>query len=56
MRLVRYGERGKERPGILDAQGLLRDLSGVVRDIVQGLGEQERRVQAHDAASLTCSP
>ncbi|HZI77488.1 MAG TPA: ureidoglycolate lyase, partial [Gemmatimonadales bacterium] len=33
MRLVRYGERGQERPGVLDSQGLLRDLSGVVRDI-----------------------
>src|SRR3954468_24542854 len=33
MRLVRYGERGQERPGLLDPQGSLRDLSGVVRDI-----------------------
>jgi 2,4-didehydro-3-deoxy-L-rhamnonate hydrolase len=33
MRLVRYGERGRERPGAIDAQGALRDLSGVVRDI-----------------------
>jgi 2,4-didehydro-3-deoxy-L-rhamnonate hydrolase len=33
MRLVRYGERGRERPGAIDAQGTLRDLSGVVRDI-----------------------
>ena len=28
MKLVRYGEAGKEKPGILDAQGELRDLSG----------------------------
>jgi ureidoglycolate lyase len=33
MKLVRYGEAGKEKPGILDAQGAIRDLSGVVRDI-----------------------
>jgi len=33
MRLVRYGEAGKEKPGMLDAQGALRDLSGVVSDI-----------------------
>jgi ureidoglycolate lyase len=33
MRLVRYGEAGKEKPGILDAQGAIRDLSGVVSDI-----------------------
>jgi 2-keto-4-pentenoate hydratase/2-oxohepta-3-ene-1,7-dioic acid hydratase in catechol pathway len=33
MKLVRYGEAGKEKPGILDAQGAIRDLSGVVKDI-----------------------
>ena len=33
MRLVRYGDAGKEKPGILDAQGAIRDLSGVVNDI-----------------------
>jgi 2-keto-4-pentenoate hydratase/2-oxohepta-3-ene-1,7-dioic acid hydratase in catechol pathway len=33
MKLVRYGEAGKEKPGILDAQGAIRDLSGVVEDI-----------------------
>jgi 2-keto-4-pentenoate hydratase/2-oxohepta-3-ene-1,7-dioic acid hydratase in catechol pathway len=33
MRLVRYGDSGKEKPGILDAQGAIRDLSGVVADI-----------------------
>jgi ureidoglycolate lyase len=33
MRLVRYGEAGKEKPGILDGQGAVRDLSGVVADI-----------------------
>jgi 2-keto-4-pentenoate hydratase/2-oxohepta-3-ene-1,7-dioic acid hydratase in catechol pathway len=33
MKLVRYGEAGKEKPGIVDAQGAIRDLSGVVDDI-----------------------
>jgi ureidoglycolate lyase len=33
MRLVRYGDASKEKPGILDAQGVIRDLSGVVADI-----------------------
>ena len=33
MKLVRYGEAGKEKAGILDAQGAIRDLSGVVKDI-----------------------
>lgn len=33
MKLLRYGSPGAERPGMIDAQGLLRDLSGVVADI-----------------------
>ena len=33
MKLVRYGRPGKEKPGMLDEEGRLRDLSGVVADI-----------------------
>jgi len=33
MRLVRYGAAGQEKPGILDADGAIRDLSSVVADI-----------------------
>jgi 2,4-diketo-3-deoxy-L-fuconate hydrolase len=33
MKLVRYGNPGKEKPGLIDADGKLRDLSGVVPDI-----------------------
>jgi len=33
MKLVRYGNPGKEKPGLIDAEGKLRDLSGVVADI-----------------------
>ena len=33
MKLVRYGPPGREKPGILDAEGRIRDLSGVVPDI-----------------------
>jgi 2-keto-4-pentenoate hydratase/2-oxohepta-3-ene-1,7-dioic acid hydratase in catechol pathway len=33
MKLLRYGKVGEERPGILDTDGALRDLSGVVSDI-----------------------
>ncbi len=33
MKLVRYGDAGQEKPGLMDAQGAIRDLSGVVRDI-----------------------
>ena len=33
MKLVRYGRPGKEKPGMFDEEGRLRDLSGVVADI-----------------------
>ncbi|WP_277961113.1 ureidoglycolate lyase [Pseudomonas sp. RIT-To-2] len=33
MKLLRYGPRGQEKPGLLDAQGQIRDLSGHVPDI-----------------------
>jgi 2,4-didehydro-3-deoxy-L-rhamnonate hydrolase len=33
MKLVRYGNPGKEKPGLIDADGKLRDLSSVVPDI-----------------------
>jgi 2-keto-4-pentenoate hydratase/2-oxohepta-3-ene-1,7-dioic acid hydratase in catechol pathway len=33
MKLVRYGAPGREKPGILDADGKIRDLSRVVQDI-----------------------
>ena len=33
MKLVRYGAPGREKPGIIDADGKLRDLSRIVKDI-----------------------
>ncbi|MEO0317981.1 MAG: hypothetical protein RL404_1658 [Pseudomonadota bacterium] len=33
MKLVRYGRPGREKPGLIDADGKLRDLSGIVDDI-----------------------
>jgi 2-keto-4-pentenoate hydratase/2-oxohepta-3-ene-1,7-dioic acid hydratase in catechol pathway len=33
MKLLRYGSPGKEKPGLLDASGRLRDLSGVIADV-----------------------
>ena len=33
MKLVRYGPAGKEKPGLIDADGKLRDLSKKIRDI-----------------------
>jgi 2,4-didehydro-3-deoxy-L-rhamnonate hydrolase len=33
MKLLRFGPKGKEKPGVLDQQGVLRDLSGVLPDL-----------------------
>ena len=33
MRLLRHGDAGREKPGLLDHEGLIRDLSGVIPDV-----------------------
>ena len=54
MKLLRYGAVGQERPGILDRNGALRDLSGVVADIAgAALGRESLgRIKALDLAAL----
>ena len=54
MKLVRYGNAGQEKPGLIDAEGALRDLSQHVEDITgrafaAGLMD---RLRAIDPASL----
>ena len=54
MKLVRYGQPGQEKPGLIDAQGALRDLSGVVADIGGAAlaPESLARIAALDASTL----
>lgn len=54
MKLLRYGEMGAEKPGMLDADGKIRDLSAHVADINgASLGEETlARLRALDPASL----
>ncbi|MFL6792338.1 MAG: 2-hydroxyhepta-2,4-diene-1,7-dioate isomerase, partial [Bradyrhizobium sp.] len=33
MKLVRYGAKGEERPGLIDKSGQLRDLSAHMKDL-----------------------
>ncbi|HVT62853.1 MAG TPA: fumarylacetoacetate hydrolase family protein [Legionellaceae bacterium] len=33
MKLIRFGERGHEKPGLLDTQGNIRDISAYIKDI-----------------------
>ena len=41
MKLLRFGASGQEKPGILDSQGKVRDLSGVIDDIAGDLLSDE---------------
>ncbi|AOZ14104.1 ureidoglycolate lyase [Pseudomonas lundensis] len=58
MKLLRFGEKGQERPGLLDDNGELRDLSAVVTDIAgQALSpESLNRLRDIDPASLPRVP
>jgi ureidoglycolate lyase/2,4-diketo-3-deoxy-L-fuconate hydrolase len=54
MKLLRYGPPGQERPGLLDAEGRIRDLSAIVPDIAGDalLPGSLDRLRAIDPASL----
>jgi 2-keto-4-pentenoate hydratase/2-oxohepta-3-ene-1,7-dioic acid hydratase in catechol pathway len=54
MKLLRYGLRGKEKPGVLDAEGKIRDLSAVIPDLAGEslLPESISRLRNSDLQSL----
>jgi 2-keto-4-pentenoate hydratase/2-oxohepta-3-ene-1,7-dioic acid hydratase in catechol pathway len=52
MKFVRYGEKGKERPGVLDPLNRIRDISHLVADIAGGTLAQLSRFNAMDLNSL----
>lgn len=54
MKLLRFGEAGQEKPGLMGEDGLIRDLSGYVDDISGSvLGDAElSRLRGLDPASL----
>ncbi len=52
MKLVRYGEAGAEKPGLIDADGVLRDLSAHVDDINGAALAQLDTLRGLDTASL----
>jgi len=58
MKLMRVGERGAERPAMLDEAGTIRDLSGVVPDIAGEMLSDAglARLRALDPASLPAMP
>ncbi|MEO1108946.1 MAG: hypothetical protein AAFX90_13590 [Pseudomonadota bacterium] len=54
MKQLRYGAKGRERPGLLDEEGTVRDLSDHVQDIGAEtlLPETDDRLRKLDTASL----
>ena len=54
MKLMRYGAKGAEKPALVDAQGTVRDLSGVLPDITAQtmLPANLKRLAELDAAKL----
>lgn len=52
MRLLRFGERGREKPGMLDAAGRIRDLSGLITDLDGRTLERLDELRAIDPESL----
>lgn len=58
MKLVRFGDVGAEKPGLVDATGKVRDLSGHVRDIdgAHLAPESLARLKAIEPGSLPLAP
>lgn len=58
MKLVRFGAKGAEKPGIVDASGTIRDLSGVASDFIDAgvTVEAIDKIRAIDIASLPVAP
>jgi 2-keto-4-pentenoate hydratase/2-oxohepta-3-ene-1,7-dioic acid hydratase in catechol pathway len=61
MKLLRFGNRGQEKPGALDSEGRIRDLPGVVEDIAGAALlpdslERLRQIDLHTLPLVTGSP
>ena len=54
MKLMRFGVKGQEKPGLLDREGRVRDLSSVISDLTAGLLAKDSlaRLAAIDPATL----
>jgi ureidoglycolate lyase len=58
MKLLRYGSPGAEKPGLLDVQGVIRNLSGIIPDLAGEALSREgiARLAALDPESLPAVP
>jgi 2,4-didehydro-3-deoxy-L-rhamnonate hydrolase len=58
MKLVRFGDAGQEKPGLIDSSGQIRDLSGIVADINGASLSSEvlERIRKTDHSTLPVAP
>ncbi|TAM50453.1 MAG: FAA hydrolase family protein [Paraburkholderia sp.] len=58
MKLLRYGPKGQEKPGLIDAEGIVRDLSSVVDEIAGDVLSDAglARLRALDPSTLPRAP
>ena len=58
MKFCRFGPKGQEKPGIVDADGKIRDLSGVISDLTPDTVRlsQLKKLTALDVAALPVVP
>ncbi len=52
MKLLRYGPKGQEKPGLLDKDGAIRDLSGIVKDLDGSVLSDLSAIRGADIDSL----
>ncbi|MBQ0823058.1 fumarylacetoacetate hydrolase family protein [Microvirga terrae] len=58
MKLVRFGDAGREKPGLIDSNGQIRDLSGLVPDITGAALSSDTldRIRNTDPSTLPIAP
>lgn len=58
MKLIRWGAKGEEKPGLVDKDGIARDLSGIIGDITPNMLSPEglKRLGGIDAVGLPKVP
>ncbi|OYW34269.1 MAG: 2-hydroxyhepta-2,4-diene-1,7-dioate isomerase [Rhizobiales bacterium 12-66-7] len=58
MKLVRFGEKGREKPGLIDSTGKIRDISSLVQDISGDVLTPEglARIRAADPQAFPLAP
>jgi 2-keto-4-pentenoate hydratase/2-oxohepta-3-ene-1,7-dioic acid hydratase in catechol pathway len=58
MKLVRFGAAGQEKPGLIDADGQIRDLSGLIPDITGATLSSQTldRIRQTDPSTLPLAP